>query len=83
MAKKELETQPVLKTIEEWRSVKMPVKHIVGRFEAITGLPSVDIHQDKSWLYESAKMLNGWLSGDVLTEEQFDKGIKEAEVHSV
>ena len=83
MAKKELETQPVLKTIEEWRSVKMPVKHFVGRFEAITGLPSVDFHQDKSWLYESAKILNQWLSGEVLTEEQFDKGIKEAEVHSV
>lgn len=83
MAKKELETQPVLKTIEEWRSVKMPVKHFVGRFESITGLPSVDFHQDKSWLYESAKMLNGWLNGEYVSEEQFDKGIKLAETHSV
>ena len=82
MAKKELETQPVLKTIEEWRSVKMPVKHFVGRFEAITGLPSVDFHQDKSWLYESAKILNQWLSGEVLTEEQFDAGLKKAEGYS-
>ena len=48
MAKKELDVQPVTKTIEEWRADKFPTKYFQGRHEAITGLPSIDYSQDKS-----------------------------------
>jgi len=82
MAKKELDVQPVIKTIEEWRAAKFPTKYFQGRREAITGLPSIDYSQDKSWLFESAKALKGWLNGEYVSEEQFDKGIKETETHS-
>ena len=82
MAKKEQATEQPMKSIEEWRQIKLPVKYS-GEINSLTGEKAIDIYSDKSWLYESAKILNQWLSGEVLTEEQFDKGIKEAEVHSV
>ena len=78
MAKKEIK---VLKTIEEWREIKMPVVYFEGKFNFIDGSPMIDYIKDKSWLFESAKTLNGWPKGEVLTEEEFDLGIKKAADH--
>lgn len=81
MAKKEQATEQPMKSIEEWRQIKLPVKYS-GKINSLTREKAIDIYSDKSWLYESAKILNQWLSGEVLTEEQFDAGLKKAEGYS-
>ena len=74
-------TEPT-KTLEEWRALKMPVKHVEKMFtNAFVPTPSIDIYNDKSWLFESAKILNKWAQGEELTEEQFDKGVQKALGH--
>lgn len=79
MAKKE---QKETKSLEEWRELKMPVKYFEGRINPITGEKSIDYFNDKSWLFYSAKTLNKWAVGEVLTEQEFDSGIKRAAEHS-
>lgn len=77
MAKKVQET----KTLEEWRELKMPVKYFEGRFNSISGEKMIDFYNDKSWLFNSARVLNKWAVGEILTEEEFDKGIDRAVNH--
>ena len=78
MAKKE---KDILKSIDEWREQKMPRVYFEGKFNFIDGSQMIDYTKDKGWLFDSAKMLNGWAIGEVLTEAEFDAGIKKAADH--
>lgn len=69
------------KTLEEWRAIKLPVVYFPGKFGVLSGQPMIDFYKDKSWLFESAKMLNGWAQGEPLTEDEFDAGIERAAGH--
>jgi len=79
------------KTLEEWRALKMPVvyfKKEPGKVRSLDGGMinyaqggEIDFFNDKTWLYNSAKVLNKWASGEVLTEEEFDAGIDRAANH--
>ena len=82
MAKKESKEVKETKTLEEWRSIKMPVKYFEGIFNPITGEQAIDFYSDKSWLFNSAKVLNKWAVGEVLSEEEFDEGVSKASNHS-
>lgn len=93
MAKKdEIKEVKVTKTLEEWRAEKMPVvyfKKPASKISVMAGIGHVgyesgleiDFYNDKSWLFNSAKVLNKWALGEVLTEEEFDAGIKRAAEH--
>jgi len=67
--------------LEYWKDLKMPSRYFAGKFNSLTGQPSVDFYNDKTWLFNSAKMLNKWAIGEELTEEQFDAGIEKALNH--
>lgn len=100
MAKKEIEKEiKEVKTLEEWRELKMPIVYfkratssgakkrwMVTSAEGIGTQPidgqEVDFYNDKSWLFNSAKVLNKWAIGEPLTEEEFDVGIKRAADHT-
>ena len=81
-----------IKTIEEWREIKMPivyfkrqpsrVKTLEGGEISFTAENGIDFYNDKSWLFNSAKILNKWAIGESLTEEEFDAGIEKAAKHS-
>jgi len=92
MAKKETIEPKETKTLEEWRELKMPVvyfKRVPGMVKSLEGGmikfnpgSEIDFYNDKSWLFNSAKTLNKWALGEVLTEEEFDAGIKKAAEHT-
>lgn len=70
MAKEEIKTKAEIKTVEEWRDMKMP-KPLDKRYW----------YKDESWKFESAKQKFQWAVGEPMTEEQFDKAIKETLEH--
>lgn len=78
---KEKEKLVEKKTLESWREQKMPIQYFPGKFNTLTGEPSIDFYKDKSWLFESAKMLNKWATGEELTEQEFDAGVSKALGH--
>lgn len=95
MAKKELIKET--KTLEEWKELKMPTvyfktaEHVPGRVSVnslngghigYSSAVRIDYFNDKSWLFNSAKVLNGWAVGEVLTEEEFDAGIEKSANHT-